>query len=83
MLAALKQSISDHQADGQLLEDLVFEHAADFPTWEVSRCWRWADWPGRVDHGLPLGDDGIDLVAETTAGRTWRSSARPVAGPAG
>ena len=71
MLDALKRSIEDQKADGQLLEDLVREHAASaFPTWEIARCWRWADWPGRAGRGLPLADDGIDLVAETVAGRT-------------
>ena len=71
MLDALKRSIEDQKADGQLLEDLVREHAASaFPTWEIARCWRWADWPGRAGRGLPLTDDGIDLVAETVAGRT-------------
>ena len=70
-LAALRESEEHHRADGPLLERIVAEHAVpDFPSWELARCWTWDTWPGRGDRGLPLGDDGIDLVAETTTGRS-------------
>ena len=70
VLDRLSRSVEAHEADGRLLEDFVCEHAVNFPTWEVKECWRWPNWPGRAEHGLPFEDYGIDLVAETITGRT-------------
>ena len=69
-LAALAESSEVRAANGRLLEDIVHDHATEFPEWEVERCWRWSEWPRRADFGLPLHDYGIDLVAETVTGRT-------------
>ena len=69
-LARLDESSAFSASDGPLLEQLVREHATEFPTWEIRQCWRWDEWPGRIDHGLPFKDYGIDLVAETVTGRT-------------
>ena len=69
-LAALAESSEAQAANGRLLEDIVHDHATEFPEWEIERCWRWSEWPRRADFGLPLHDYGIDLVAETVTGRT-------------
>ena len=43
----------------------MLRHARDIPGWEVSSCWRFAEWPDRATAGVPLPthDAGIDLVA--------------------
>ena len=67
-LDELNASIDRQDADGKLLEQLVEDAATSIPSWELSRCWRYAAWPGRAGFELPSHDDGIDLVAEKTDG---------------
>ena len=67
-LDELKASIERHDADGELLEQLVDDAATTIPSWELRRCWSFEAWPARADFDLPADEDGIDLVAEKTDG---------------
>ena len=67
-LDELNASIERHDADGELLEQLVEDAATTIPSWELRRCWSFAAWPARSDFALPPDEDGIDLVAEKTDG---------------
>lgn len=64
-LASLRADREARQFDGARFEDAVLRHATDIPGWEVSSCWRFAEWPDRATAGVPLPahDTGIDLVA--------------------
>ena len=68
-LERFRTSLEQNAADGTLLEDLIEEFAPAIPDWEVSECWRWAEWPRRSEFDLPPVEDGVDLVAEKTDGR--------------
>ena len=67
-LDELNASIEHHDADGDLLEQLVEDAATTIPCWELRRCWSFEAWPARADFDLPADEDGIDLVAEKTDG---------------
>ena len=67
-LDELNASIERHDADGELLEQLVEDTATTIPSWELRRCWSFKAWPARADFDLPAEEDGIDLVAEKTDG---------------
>ena len=64
-LASLRADREARQFDGARFEDAVLRHARDISGWEVSSCWRFAEWPDRATAGVPLPthDAGIDLVA--------------------
>jgi len=64
-LASLRADREARRFDGARFEDAVLRHARDIRGWEVSSCWRFAEWPDRATAGVPLPthDAGIDLVA--------------------
>lgn len=64
-LASLQADQEARRADGTQFEDAVLRHAEDIPSWEIAKCWRYLEWPGRTSAGVPLPshDAGIDLVA--------------------
>lgn len=64
-LAFLQVSREQRQIEGSRFEEAVLQHAADIPSWEIAKCWRYVDWPERTSVSLPMPshDVGIDLVA--------------------
>ncbi len=68
-LERFEASVENRMADGELLEELVEQCAANVPDWEVSDCWALRDYPRLSELGLEPYDDGIDLIAEKTDGR--------------
>ena len=64
-LAALRAADEARRFDGTEVEDAVLRHAAEIPSWEIAKCWRYRDWPDRttMDVPLPKDEEGIDLVA--------------------
>ena len=68
--SALRASVENRTADGSLLEELVEQCAPDVADWELSDCWALRDYPRLSEFGLEPYDDGIDLIAEKTDGRS-------------
>ena len=64
-LVSLQADRDARRFDGTQFEDAVLRHAAGIPSWEITECWRYLEWPGRTSVGVPLPphDAGIDLVA--------------------
>ena len=81
-LERFRTSLEQNAADGSLLEDLIEEFAPVIPDWEVSDCWRWAEWPRRSEFDLDSQEDGVDLVAEKTDGRLIAIQAKARSGDA-
>ena len=69
-LERFEASVENRTADGSLLEELVEQCAPDVADWELSDCWALRDYPRLSEFGLEPYDDGIDLIAEKTDGRS-------------
>ena len=60
---------SSDRSDGIWLEHLIASCAEHVPEWNLTGCWRWADWQDRVATlGADTVDLGVDLVAVRTDG---------------
>ncbi|WP_419853446.1 DEAD/DEAH box helicase family protein [Candidatus Poriferisodalis sp.] len=72
--AAELEANAPQQTDGVWLEDLTERVAPHLREWNLSGCWRWEEWPDRVDvmpDGTPERDVGIDLVARRRDDGGW------------
>ena len=63
-LASLQADREARRSDGTQFENAVLRHAGEIPSWEIAKCWRYLEWPGRTSAGVPLPshDAGIDFV---------------------
>ena len=62
--------MSGKPTDGIWLEVLGAQTVPAIAKWDISACRRRSEWPGRVAHGLPKQDFGIDVAARSLSVRS-------------
>ncbi len=63
------EEINPQPTDGSWLEVVTLESAPYIRDWDISDCWKWAEWPDREAQfpGVTGKDTGIDAVAKRRA----------------
>ena len=48
-LTILRAADEARRFEGTEVEEAMLRHAAEIPSWEIAKCWRYEDWPEGSD----------------------------------